>query len=133
MGTPCRIPRLARENARSSRSLPLPPAMVGGVELLVLDFDGVISDSAPEAFVVAMRTWCALHPASRLRQPAEPLLDEARVPSSADVAGCSLYAPFLEMMPLGNRATTAEYAGTATSMSRNTTGGPSVSARFPVT
>ncbi|MBW2267164.1 MAG: HAD family hydrolase [Deltaproteobacteria bacterium] len=74
------------------------------MRLLALDFDGVISDSAPEAFVVAMRTWCALHPASRLCQPAEPLLDEARVPSSADVAGCSLYAPFLEMMPLGNRA-----------------------------
>jgi phosphoglycolate phosphatase-like HAD superfamily hydrolase len=74
------------------------------LRLLALDFDGVISDSAPEAFVVALRTWCALHPDSALREPAAPLLDEARAPSPAEVAACALYPPFLELMPLGNRA-----------------------------
>jgi phosphoglycolate phosphatase-like HAD superfamily hydrolase len=54
------------------------------VRLLALDFDGVISDSAPESFQVALRTWRELHP--------ETTADD------------SLYARFLEMMPLGNRA-----------------------------
>ena len=79
-------------------------ATVAPLRLLALDFDGVISDSAPEAFVVALRTWCALHPDSSLRELAAAILDEERSPSPAAVAGCSLYAPFLEMMPLGNRA-----------------------------
>lgn len=67
------------------------------MKVLVLDFDGVISDSAPEAFVVALRTHCALDPGSRLREvlaqldPAQPDADP-------------LYADFLELMPLGNRA-----------------------------
>jgi phosphoglycolate phosphatase-like HAD superfamily hydrolase len=54
------------------------------VKLLALDFDGVISDSAPEAFQVALRTWRALRPDSRI--------------------GDDVYDAFLEMMPLGNRA-----------------------------
>jgi phosphoglycolate phosphatase-like HAD superfamily hydrolase len=74
------------------------------VRLLALDFDGVISDSAPEAFVVALRTWCALHPETRLRAAAGELLDDRSVPPLGEIAHCSLYAPFLEMMPLGNRA-----------------------------
>ena len=32
------------------------------LRLLALDFDGVIADSAPEAFVVALRTYCELRP-----------------------------------------------------------------------
>ena len=71
--------------------------------LLVLDFDGVIADSAPEAFVVALRTWLALRPASPLRDrgalppgPAAPPLER--------VIAHPLYAGFLELMPLGNRA-----------------------------
>lgn len=54
------------------------------MKLLALDFDGVISDSAPEAFRVALWTYRALRPASSLSEAA--------------------YGPFLEMMPLGNRA-----------------------------
>lgn len=54
------------------------------MKLLVLDFDGVISDSAPEAFRVALRTWHALYPPTQL--------------------GDDVYGAFLEMMPLGNRA-----------------------------
>lgn len=64
---------------------------------LVLDFDGVISDSAREAFVVALRTYCELYPFSALG----PVL-EGMDPAQPQVS--SLYSPFLELMPLGNRA-----------------------------
>ncbi len=56
------------------------------MRVLALDFDGVISDSAPEAFAVALRTYTGLRPASPLQETEE------------------LYAGFVELMPLGNRA-----------------------------
>jgi phosphoglycolate phosphatase-like HAD superfamily hydrolase len=56
------------------------------MRVLALDFDGVISDSAREAFAVAIRTAFALSPGSRLRESED------------------LYAGFVELMPLGNRA-----------------------------
>lgn len=55
---------------------------------IVLDFDGVIADSARECFAVALRTYLELCPASALGAQA-----------SAD-----LYPRFLELIPLGNRA-----------------------------
>ena len=58
------------------------------MKALVLDFDGVIADSGPEAFRVALRTYTELCPTS-------PLASEA--PSG-------LYGAFVELMPLGNRA-----------------------------
>jgi phosphoglycolate phosphatase-like HAD superfamily hydrolase len=58
------------------------------MKLLSLDFDGVLSDSAREAFAVARRTWRALRPASPVNDT-----DEA-----------SLWRDFLALMPLGNRA-----------------------------
>jgi phosphoglycolate phosphatase-like HAD superfamily hydrolase len=58
------------------------------VKLLVLDFDGVLADSAREAFAVARRAWSALCPASSLDAVGE----------------ASLYRDFLALMPLGNRA-----------------------------
>lgn len=58
------------------------------MKLLALDFDGVISDSAPECFTTACATWRALLPDS-------PLLD-------GDPE--ALRAGFLAIMPLGNRA-----------------------------
>lgn len=58
------------------------------MKLLALDFDGVISDSAPECFRVACATWRTLEPGS-------PLLE-----GDAE----ALRAPFLALMPLGNRA-----------------------------
>ncbi|RIL00298.1 MAG: hypothetical protein DCC71_18725 [Proteobacteria bacterium] len=58
------------------------------MKLLSLDFDGVLSDSAREAFAVARRTYLALRPASPLR--------------AADEA--ALWRAFLDLMPLGNRA-----------------------------
>jgi phosphoglycolate phosphatase-like HAD superfamily hydrolase len=70
--------------------------------LVVLDFDGVIADSAPEAFVVALRTWLALRPTSRLRDGALPPGPAA--PPPEQVLAHPLYARFLELMPLGNRA-----------------------------
>jgi len=70
------------------------------VKLLALDFDGVISDSAPEAFLVALRTYCELRPASGLsvaRERAEAL-------APAGLREDSLYRAFLDLMPLGNGA-----------------------------
>ncbi len=58
------------------------------MKALVLDFDGVISDSAREAFVVSRRTWDAMRPGNGLAGR-----DEA-----------ALHRAFLELMPLGNRA-----------------------------
>ncbi len=72
------------------------------MQVLALDFDGVISDSAPESYLVARRTYAALRPDSPLARgelaapgPAAPL---------AQVAAAPRYAGFLEHMPLGNRA-----------------------------
>jgi len=73
------------------------------MRVLALDFDGVISDSAPEAFVVALRTFTALAPRTPLAAQA-PALDRRSAPGDAAVRASALFAPFLEAMPLGNRA-----------------------------
>lgn len=66
-----------------------------GKPVLVLDFDGVISDSARESFAVAVRTYSLLRPNSNL-------------PSRLSRVGSeiyeSVYKNFLQIMPLGNRA-----------------------------
>ena len=56
------------------------------MRVLALDFDGVISDSAREAFSVAVQTYSSLRPGAALQETEE------------------LYAGFVELMPLGNRA-----------------------------
>ncbi len=56
------------------------------MRLLALDFDGVIADSARECFAVALRTYAKL------------------VPGSTLVGDEVLYARFVELLPLGNRA-----------------------------
>jgi len=71
--------------------------------VLALDFDGVISNSAPEAFVVAMRTWAAVRSESRSSALAESLSGD-RAPPLASVRRHPYFAAFLELMPLGNRA-----------------------------
>lgn len=71
--------------------------------VLALDFDGVISDSAPEAFVVALRTWVAMKPGTSLRGTGS-IFAEGSAPTLEAVARHPLYRPFLELMPLGNRA-----------------------------
>ena len=73
------------------------------MRLLALDFDGVISDSAPESFVVALRTYLGFRPDSRLAAGAVGL-EGASAPDLARVRRAPAHAPFLEMMPLGNRA-----------------------------
>ena len=60
------------------------------MKLLALDFDGVICDSAREAFVVAVRTFAETFP-------------EHPLPAAAE-GDTGLLARFLEVMPLGNRA-----------------------------
>jgi phosphoglycolate phosphatase-like HAD superfamily hydrolase len=73
------------------------------MRVLALDFDGVISDSAPEAFAVSLRTYAALCPGSPFAAQAAAL-DGSGAPSGAAVRAAPLYAPFVEAMPLGNRA-----------------------------
>ncbi|MFP6622037.1 MAG: HAD family hydrolase [Myxococcota bacterium] len=70
------------------------------MQLLALDFDGVISDSAPEAFMVALRTYAAL------RDDPEVVQMQQRVDSCSvsEIREDSLYARFVDMMALGNRA-----------------------------
>jgi phosphoglycolate phosphatase-like HAD superfamily hydrolase len=63
---------------------------LGAVKVLALDFDGVLCDSAREAYRVALETFAGEWP---------------ELPLPADAAGDgALYARFLEAMPLGNRA-----------------------------
>jgi len=73
------------------------------VKLLALDFDGVISDSAPECFVVGFHTYLDLCPESRLALSAAALRS-GRAPERLDVEDHPLYRPFVDLMPLGNRA-----------------------------
>jgi phosphoglycolate phosphatase-like HAD superfamily hydrolase len=73
------------------------------MKALALDFDGVVADSAPEAFVVSLRTHCALSPGSRLREVLARL-DPGRPQQDP------LYRAFVELMPLGNRAEDYEVA-----------------------
>ena len=69
-------------------------------EVLALDFDGVISDSVVESFVVAARTLARLDPGAGAARAASGL-DWS---DAAALRSHSLYGDFLELMPLGNRA-----------------------------
>ena len=70
------------------------------MKLLALDFDGVISDSAPECFVVGLRTYLDLESDSQLLLA----FRENGAPGRDRVEGDPLYPPFVDLMPLGNRA-----------------------------
>lgn len=67
------------------------------MHVLALDFDGVVADSAREAFAVALRTDAALR-----EGPALAELDDAARLEDARTRG--LFERFLALMPLGNRA-----------------------------
>jgi len=71
------------------------------VKVLALDFDGVICDSAGEAFIVATRTFAEVFPELPLGPAAE--------------GSALLRARFIEIMPLGNRA--EDYAVTLAAIS----------------
>ncbi len=73
------------------------------LRLLVLDFDGVISDSAPESFLVALLTYIKMNEGSRFGDRRAALESEP-LPTPSRVAEDPLYASFLDLMPLGNRA-----------------------------
>lgn len=73
------------------------------MKALVLDFDGVISNSAPEAFVVAFRTYVELYPYSPIAQTSRHHLRSTDI-NLTGVTDDPLYQHFLHLMPLGNRA-----------------------------
>jgi phosphoglycolate phosphatase-like HAD superfamily hydrolase len=70
------------------------------VKVLALDFDGVISDSATESFVVAVRTYGALYPESCIASLAGELVGA----TGERIRVHPVYRDFLALMPLGNRA-----------------------------
>jgi len=70
------------------------------MKALALDFDGVISDSAAESFVVAVRTYAALRPASEVARLATGLAGAG----GEQIQQHPVYRDFLALMPLGNRA-----------------------------
>jgi len=73
------------------------------LRLLALDFDGVISDSAPESFAVALLTYTEMVEDSRFDDRRAALAGDC-VPKPSRLTDDPLYASFLELMPLGNRA-----------------------------
>ena len=73
------------------------------MKILALDFDGVLSDSAPECFVVGLRAYLERTEGSTLSVPVDFLV-EGFAPARERVEGDALYARFLDLMPLGNRA-----------------------------
>ncbi|MBW1884083.1 MAG: HAD family hydrolase [Deltaproteobacteria bacterium] len=74
------------------------------MKILALDFDGVISDSAPECFWVALRTLLRLRSSSQYREMLGRWDDLEGRQVRAAVSADPLYRGFLELMPLGNRA-----------------------------
>ncbi len=72
-------------------------------KLVALDFDGVLYDSAPECFVVALRAFRDLQPDSTLGE-GSPLVEGEVAPAPEQVPQDPFYADFLGMMALGNRA-----------------------------
>ena len=70
------------------------------MKVLALDFDGVISDSAVESFIVALRTFRVLEPESELADVAEGLTSV----EADEIRQHDLFRGFLDLMPLGNRA-----------------------------
>ncbi len=73
------------------------------LSLLALDFDGVISDSAPESFEVALLTYTQMMDCSRF-DDRRAVLESGSLPTPSRLAEDPLYASFLDLMPLGNRA-----------------------------
>ena len=75
------------------------------MQLLALDFDGMISDSAPESFAVALETYTRMRPESGLGAAASVLLRPGLGSGLVErLHRHPLYRDFLELMPLGNRA-----------------------------
>jgi phosphoglycolate phosphatase-like HAD superfamily hydrolase len=71
--------------------------------LLALDFDGVISDSAPESFLVALLTYTQLTRSARFGDR-RAALESGPLPPPGPLTQDPLYVSFIDLMPLGNRA-----------------------------
>ena len=71
------------------------------MRVLAFDFDGVIADTACETFVIAARTYLDLRPRSSLA----PELSAAAAARACGALGANrVFAAFVRLMPLGNRA-----------------------------
>ena len=73
------------------------------MQALVLDFDGVIFDSAREGLLVSLRTYLSLDPGSALAAEA-PALEAALGDLGTSLFAVPRLAAFMELMALGNRA-----------------------------
>lgn len=73
-----------------------------GGRLVALDFDGVIAESAHEAFVVAARAYRNLRPDARL--VGKLRFADQDDPTIEDIERCDLFDRFVQLIPLGNRA-----------------------------
>ena len=73
---------------------------------LALDFDGVIADSAPEAYRVARQAFRAVFGAEfpELARTKASAVGDDHDGDGDEAVDAALYAGFLELMPLGNRA-----------------------------
>lgn len=74
------------------------------MKVLVLDFDGVISDSAPECFWVALRTLLQVRPSPMYEGELASLVRLEGPAARESIVGNPLFQKFLDLMPLGNRA-----------------------------
>jgi len=72
------------------------------VQVLALDFDGVLVDSLRETFFVGLRTYVSLAPASVLTATSEDLGPPARV--GDEIEAEEIYRWHRRLSPLGNRA-----------------------------
>jgi phosphoglycolate phosphatase-like HAD superfamily hydrolase len=70
---------------------------------LVLDFDGVIFDSAREGLLVSLRTYLSLNPGSALAAEA-PALEATLADLGTSFLAVPRLAAFMALMALGNRA-----------------------------
>jgi len=73
------------------------------MNILALDFDGVLCDSSREVFVVAVDAYATREPGSVLLERLRPLRDDA-LAGSDGFRSDALYVTFSELLPLGNRA-----------------------------
>ncbi len=75
------------------------------MHVLALDFDGVICDSAPECFAVALETFLDLGPAPGLAAERDRITAGGGGGWSLEsICASALYRSFVIAMPLGNRA-----------------------------
>jgi phosphoglycolate phosphatase-like HAD superfamily hydrolase len=99
----CRFPS-ALATDRDGRGTTAKGGSKLSARVLALDFDGVISESAPESFWVALKTLSLLRPGEGWDRQLERFGD-LDAPESRDSLTCDpLYRDFLRLMPLGNRA-----------------------------